>query len=230
MTAHLRVNCGGRTGPAAPCHRAREAPKWQPAGTATIPVMNSPAAFASASPTPTTRPRVYLAGPDVFFADRARIFEDLVATCDALGLQALPPWENSDGAAATLARGEPLARHIYEDNIRRIREADGVIAHLVNFRGQEPDSGTVFEMGFAVALGKPVVGYGIAAGSYAQRVAAAIGCERDEQGRLIEAATRAKVEDLGQPVNLMLGCSAAALVGTAREALEVMARLLARER
>lgn len=190
--------------------------------------MTSPDSFAPSSSAPPIRPRVYLAGPDVFFDDRARIFEDLAATCDRLGLQALPPWENSDGAATTLARGEPLARHIYQDNIRRIREADGVIAHLVNFRGQEPDSGTVFEMGFAVALGKPVIGYGIAAGSYAERVAAAIDCARDDKGRLIEAATRAKVEDMGQPVNLMLGCSADALVGTAREALETMARLLLR--
>ncbi|RZI95321.1 MAG: nucleoside 2-deoxyribosyltransferase, partial [Rubrivivax sp.] len=111
---------------------------------------------------------------------------------------------------------------IYEDNLRRIREADGVIANLVNFRGLEPDSGTVFEMGFAIALGKPVVGYGVAPGDYAGRVAAQLACERDATGRLVESASRRKVEDMGYPLNLMLACSAPR-EATAEQALARMA-------
>ena len=174
-----------------------------------------------------SRPRIYLAGPDVFFPERARRFEHLRVCCERDGLAALPPWEN-DGQIDPLPTGLALARLICEDNLRRIREADGLIAHLVNFRGQEPDSGTVFEMGYAVALGKPVVGYGVAAGSYAERVREAIDCTRDARGRLIEVDSGRKVEDMGLGLNLMLACSAP-IVGTADEALARIAAWL-RER
>jgi len=40
-----------------------------------------------------------------------------------------------------------------------IKNADCILANLNSFRGFEPDSGAVFEVGFATALGKIVVGY-----------------------------------------------------------------------
>ena len=93
---------------------------------------------------------------------------------------------------------------LYQGNVQLIRACDGVIAHLCAFRGLEPDSGTVFEVGYAVALGKPVVGYGVAPGSYAQRVAAALPCRQATDGHLRETANGAMVEGLGQRLNLML--------------------------
>jgi nucleoside 2-deoxyribosyltransferase len=52
-----------------------------------------------------------------------------------------------------------MARQIREANLDLIRRADAVIANLEPFRGFEPDSGTVFEIGYARALGKQVIGY-----------------------------------------------------------------------
>lgn len=46
-------------------------------------------------------------------------------------------------------------------NIARLDSADGVIANLRDFRGTEPDAGTVFEVGYAHARGIPVIGYGV---------------------------------------------------------------------
>ena len=157
--------------------------------------------FSAFSESP--RPRIYLAGPDVFFRDSEAIFERLVAFCDTLGLQGVPP--SDGGIAADLRLGdEERAQRIYEGNVRLIREADGVIANLVPFRGHEPDSGTVFEVGFATALGKPVVVYGVAPGTYADRVCATVECDTGADGVIRERASGVMVEGLGQRLNLML--------------------------
>lgn len=100
-----------------------------------------------------TRPRIYLAGPDVFRPDAAEYFDLLTAICEKLGLEALSPFDASVTAATS-----PHA--IYEANMAKLRSADGVIANVAPFRGTEPDSGTVFEVGVAAALGVPVVAYG----------------------------------------------------------------------
>lgn len=167
------------------------------------------------------RPRVYLAGPDVFFRGQEEIFRTLKAHCAQLGMQGLAPTDTAL-SLATHADPDDLAQAIYEGNVEMIRQADGVIANLVSFRGQEPDSGTVFEVGFAVALGKPVVGYGVPEGSYADRVSAAIACSADAVGEVREVETGAMVEGLGQPLNLMLARSIR-IAPTAREALEWLA-------
>lgn len=168
-------------------------------------------------------PRIYLAGPDVFRPDSARVFEALRAACERLNLLAVPP---SDGKLPAGFDGDDAAQaqRIYEDNIALIRSCDGVAANLAPFRGLEPDSGTVFEVGFAIALGLPVVGYGIPASTYAQRVGAQLDCRPDSQGVLRESATGLMVEGLGQRANLMLTRSVVALADDAEDALQRLAR------
>ena len=178
------------------------------------------------------RPRIYLAGPDVFFADSRRIFAGLAVQCERLGLQAVVPTDGGPPAGETEAgieggsdTDEALAQRIYEGNVALIRSADGVIANLCCFRGLEPDSGTVFEVGFAIAAGKPVVAYGVPEGSYAERVAAAIPCRRGADGLLREAATDTQVEGLAQRLNLMLSRSTP-IAPSALAALELLAERL----
>ncbi|MGI4777607.1 MAG: nucleoside 2-deoxyribosyltransferase [Janthinobacterium lividum] len=172
------------------------------------------------------KPRIYLAGPDVFFEDSEAIFRNLIACCDSLGLQGLPP-SDGDLAADLRFTDEERAQRIYEGNVRLIREADGIVANLVPFRGHEPDSGTVFEVGFAVALGKPVVAYGVAPGTYAQRVCAAVDCDVDAAGAIRERACGTMVEGLGQRLNLMLTRSTE-IADTAEAALARLAVRLGR--
>lgn len=166
----------------------------------------------------TTRPRVYLAGPDVFRPDAVQHMKALAHACEALGLRALIP--SDDGAAAAGLAGPALARAIYNVNMGLLSEAQGVIANLVPFRGAEPDSGTVFEVGVAVALGLPVVAYGIDQTSYA----AGIPAHRDAAKVLRDAAGMV-IEDFGLPLNLMLSC-AVTFAGSAQEALQVLAGVL----
>ena len=93
--------------------------------------------------------KLYLAGPDVFRPDALVWAEESRALCAAHGHVALIPL---DGV-------ETSAPGIYRANIELIRAADAVLANLEPFRGCEPDSGTCVEVGFALALGKPVIGY-----------------------------------------------------------------------
>src|SRR3546814_2572918 len=76
--------------------------------------------------------------------------------CSKYGFNGLYPLDNE--APRSLA-GSELALWIYRANIALIQKADLVAANMNAFRGAEPDSGTAFEVGYAVALGKPVWAY-----------------------------------------------------------------------
>jgi nucleoside 2-deoxyribosyltransferase len=161
------------------------------------------------------RPRVYLAGPDVFRLDASEHMRKLANACELHDLEPLLP---SDGLVPVWVPDKEIPRTIYEANMALLRRADGVIANLEPFRGSEPDSGTVFEVGVAVALGLPVVVYG-AVEEYAARV------QRLAKVTRIDGALRDPknlvVEDFGLPLNLMLSCSTA----TAPTALDAIAKL-----
>lgn len=116
---------------------------------------------------------------------------------------------------------EDSLRVIYDENRSLLRSAAGVIANLAPFRGAEPDSGTVFEVGVAVALGLPVVADGQPTGEYADWV---LGTHGDGAG-VLRDANEAAVEDFGLPLNLMLSCSVQ-FASSAQEALEILAKLL----
>jgi nucleoside 2-deoxyribosyltransferase len=138
--------------------------------------------------------KVYIAGPDVFRPDAPDWAEVVRARCRALGLEALIPL---DGDAITPAG-------IYASNIDMIRAADVVIANLNPFRGVEPDSGTCFEVGFALALDKRVVGYLRSPELLRDRVARLQGRALEEYGDVVLDADGLRVENFGLPLNLML--------------------------
>ena len=99
-----------------------------------------------------SRPRLYLAGPDMFRRDAAQHFAMLAAACERRGLQAMAP---SDGLVPVDTPEGEIARRIFEINMGLLHQAEGVIANLTPFRGIEPDSGTVCEIGVTVARGVP---------------------------------------------------------------------------
>ena len=99
--------------------------------------------------------KIYLAGPEVFLENAVSHGETLKQKCSARGFEGFFPLDNEVQGATK----EELAENIKEANIKLIETCDIVIANLSPFRGPEPDSGTVWEVGFAQALGKKVVGY-----------------------------------------------------------------------
>lgn len=159
---------------------------------------------------------IYLAGFDVFRKDALAHGEQLKALCAAHGFEGLYPL---DKAAPAGLSAPDTARWIYDANIALIRHADLVMANLDDFRGPgEPDSGTAFEVGFAVALQKPVWGYSADAGTLRDRVA--VGTDAD--GNALDARGFV-VEDFGLAKNLMLACPVRLVAGGPKACLEAMA-------
>ncbi|MDE2604689.1 MAG: nucleoside 2-deoxyribosyltransferase [Burkholderiales bacterium] len=171
----------------------------------------------------TPRLRLYLAGPDVFRPDAAGHGRRLVALCARHGFDAVFPLDPS------LPAGVPwpeAARRIYAADVAHIAACDAVLANLDFFRGAEPDSGTCFEVGYAVARGKPVIGYVPEAGSFAERIR-----QRHPQVAGVGPADAAGwlLEEFGLPLNLMLGVSCRIVVGGVEAALEAAREVLARD-
>jgi nucleoside 2-deoxyribosyltransferase len=99
--------------------------------------------------------KIYLAGPDVFLKDAKEYGEELKNLCKKYGFEGLFPLDNE----ITASTPSQMAKEIKKANIELIKKCDYVLANLSSFRGCEPDSGTVWEVGYAQGLGKKVVAY-----------------------------------------------------------------------
>jgi nucleoside 2-deoxyribosyltransferase len=162
------------------------------------------------------RPRVYLAGFDVFRRDARAFGERLREACAEYGFEGLYPLDTEVPADLD---GPRAAAWIYRANLDAIRGADIVMANVDDFRGPgEPDSGTAFEIGFAAALGKEIWAYTTDAGTLIERVPS----QPAPAGR--ECARGFLVEDFGLPKNLMIACAAHIVNGDARACLAAMAQ------
>lgn len=162
---------------------------------------------------------VYLAGFDVFLPDAVAHGERLKTLCATYGFEGVFPLDN---AAPPDLSGQALAQWIYRANVALIRRTDMVMANLNPFRGAEPDSGTAFEVGYAIACGKSVWGYTGQSGSLIDQVAVGAAAD-DGVSRMVDAQGHT-VEDFGLSLNLMLACSARIVNGGPADCLASMAR------
>ena len=153
--------------------------------------------------------KLYLAGPDVFRTDAAAWADRVRELCRTAGHEAQIPLDDDIPATAAI---------IYRSNLQRIAAADAVLANLNPFRGDEPDSGTCVEIGYALALGKIVIGYADDLRPLRERLRAS-GPGAD--GRYRDAAGHA-VEDFGLPLNLMLAVPLPLVQGDVAAALQAL--------
>lgn len=147
--------------------------------------------------------RIYLAGPEVFLPDAAAIAEAKKAICARYGAVGVFP---ADLAAGEEPADAPRWYAIYRRNAAHLRTTDALIANLTPFRGPSADVGTVFELGFACALGRPVAAYSHAGAAFLPRTLGWLGhggAARDATGRWRDAEGLA-IEDFGLHDNLML--------------------------
>jgi nucleoside 2-deoxyribosyltransferase len=157
------------------------------------------------------RPRIYLAGPTVFFPDADDAGARLVALCDKHGCDGLYPLDFA-------LDGEMSARTIQAACLRELRTAQAVVADLSPFRGPHADDGTAFELGFAYALGIPIWAYTSDPRTLMERIPgarAASGHVRDADGMLIE--------NFGRAHNSMLSESIQHLAASAEESIRMAA-------
>lgn len=158
--------------------------------------------------------KIYLAGPDVFRPDALTWAETAHTLVAQQGHQALIPLDND----------ETTPEGIFKANLGLITEADAMIANLNPFRGLEPDSGTCFEVGCAIALGKRVIGYVSDARPQLDKLADHFGGSLAlSNGRPVDP-NGLFIENFGLPVNLMLGISCEIVEGGLELALQVLAK------
>jgi nucleoside 2-deoxyribosyltransferase len=104
-------------------------------------------------------PAIYLAGPMVFEPDPEATFAAMKAICARHGLAGVSPLDNQLGLEG-IPPGRDLLRRIVAADIALMQRLDGGVFCLDPFRGApEMDAGTAFELGYMVALGKPVAGW-----------------------------------------------------------------------
>ncbi|HYN98746.1 MAG TPA: nucleoside 2-deoxyribosyltransferase [Actinomycetota bacterium] len=101
-----------------------------------------------------SRPKIYVASPLGFSAPTRMYYEsELLPRIAGAGFEALDPWALPAGASFS-DPVDPMV--IGNKNERMIQAAAAVLAVL---DGADVDSGTAAEIGYAAALGRPVVGY-----------------------------------------------------------------------
>lgn len=175
-------------------------------------------------------PKVYLAGPDVFFQDAIARGAELKSLCTEHGLTGLFPLDNE---VSSLEHGSyAMAAAIREANMELIKSCDGILANMTPFRGPSMDVGTAYEMGAGAALGKVVVGYvkGEKRG-YVEKVKlvhkvemAEDGQLRDEEGLAVEEFRHTGGEGLVD--NLMIACGVERLCESEEEGIKALAEML----
>ncbi len=160
--------------------------------------------------------RVYLAGPDVFLPDPQARGTMLKSVCAAHGLTGIFPLDPLADEPASWS-SLPEWRQIALRNEAHIRGSDALIANLTPFRGLSADPGTVFELGFMRALGRPVFAWSNDPRPFAERTLASLGLGARACGRP-DAVARDRdglaIESFGCIENLMIDGALAASGGT----------------
>jgi nucleoside 2-deoxyribosyltransferase len=140
---------------------------------------------------------VYLAGPDVFLPNAVAVGRRKVELCAKYGFKGLFPLDNE------IASPGPPRQHgraIYKANVEMMLRADAILANLSPFRGISADAGTVFEVGFFAALGRPIFAYSNDARGFAERTRGSLSLDEDATSD----ADGAAIESFDLQENLMV--------------------------
>jgi nucleoside 2-deoxyribosyltransferase len=150
--------------------------------------------------------RVYLAGPEVFLREAKKVGENKKALCRKYGFEGVFPIDVEINVEGKSSREIGLC--ISNVNESLIKNCDFVIANITPFRGPSADVGTVYEMGFAHALGKKVLAYTNTSAPFTQRTVEALNgqVKREVDGKLRDSYGMF-VEEVELIDNLMVdGC------------------------
>jgi nucleoside 2-deoxyribosyltransferase len=153
--------------------------------------------------------KIYLAGPEVFLPNAIEWFSSASKLCRGHDFEALIPLNPNIT--------EPL--EVFAYNIGLIKKADYMLANVTPFRGTEPDSGTVWEMGFAFALDKSVIAYSMDMRKLKNRTMEYFQHEVNEEKSSTFFADGFGVDKLGGSLNLMLSASSSVISGDLELAL-----------
>lgn len=150
--------------------------------------------------------KIYIAGFDVFETNSIEIGKKYVKLCEEYGFIGLYPLDN---IVNFNQEKNKIAQDIYKANVDLINQSDIVIANINPFRGKEADSGTIWECGYASALGKKVYAYMNKKQNY-------IDSFSNEEKKLLDNTfvdlDNKVIEDFDYPINLMIACSVESII------------------
>lgn len=114
-------------------------------------------------------PRIYLAGPMVFYEDLS-VFDVMKEICVRHGLQGYAPADNQLGLEGA-SPGKETAAKIVAADFDLMDKLDGAVFCLNPFRrSTEMDPGTAVEIGYMKALKKPMAGWTTDGRPYPEKV------------------------------------------------------------
>lgn len=150
------------------------------------------------------KPKIYLAGPDVFLVNSIEMGEQFKLICEKYGLLGVYPLDSAFGPSRPGHEHE-LGITIFRSNIHLMESADACIANMTPFRGPSMDVGTAFEIGYMVSRKKPVFGYSQDSRFYSEKAQEWNGSplRRDIEDRFRDRLGDS-VEEFGMIDNLMV--------------------------
>ncbi len=117
------------------------------------------------------RPRIYLAGPMVFYPDPEATFRAVKRICARHRLEGVAPTDNQI-ALQGIKPGKALIRAIVRADIALMDRMDAGLFCLDGFRrAPDMDPGTAFEIGYMAAQAKPLCGWTADGRAYPAKVA-----------------------------------------------------------
>lgn len=153
---------------------------------------------------PTKRWKIYWQGPFVYSKKANKEIKDNTNFADIMGFdlitaKPLNPAEN----------GSDYSVEIYNQNLKRMQDADFMVADMTSFRGVSADASTAFAMGYMYGLGKPVLAYTGDTKRFTDRVIAELERKSNKpvetaDGRLRDAISGDSLETFDMADNLML--------------------------
>ena len=168
--------------------------------------------------------KVYLAGPDVFYPNAIELGNEYIKIAKGKGLIGLFPLDNK----VDINNINPDLS-IYKFNKELIDSADYIVANLNDFRGNEPDSGTVWEVAYAIGTGKKVVAYMTNTKAIVDRIK-----EKEkvtEKNGYIYDKNGLVIENFGNPLNLMLQHSVEKVIeGDIEDALNEIVKIVNKQK
>lgn len=101
-------------------------------------------------------PTIYLAGPEVFLPDAMEVMGEKRRLAAHYGFSVTGPGADENSPSLTV----PLTAHaIYQRNHEAMSASDYCLANITPFRSISGDVGTIYEIGFMIALGRKVWAY-----------------------------------------------------------------------
>lgn len=162
------------------------------------------------------RKKIYIAGPDVFLKNSVEVLNEHKDICDKYGYEGMMPF---DANVNFEQPNDAIRKDIYTANVQMIRDCDIVIANMNNFRHNEQDSGTIFEIGFASALNKQIIIFSDDDRSLLAKTAEKDEGTYEEEGFWYDSQD-VMIEDLGANYNLMISESTSFVKGNFEDAIK----------